>query len=132
MPSANSGSQRDIITSTQQAHFYPLDQRDFSWRMWIPPAGMGPLAVYVSPLLATWGTAVALARPSKAQRERQGSQGARAGINGEICGPTACSYPPPPHISITRFTSKDLQKKFSSGLTGWNTNTSRVAFSHLE
>lgn len=110
----NSGSQRDIITSTQQAHFYPLDQQDFSWRMWIPACWDGTLAVYVSPLLATWGTAVTWLDHQKAQGNGREARGRNQ--CGEICGPTACSLPAPPHISITRFTSKDLRRNFPQAL----------------
>ena len=69
---------------------------------------MGPLAVYVPPLLAMWGTAVTWLDHQNARVKGREARGRNQ--CGEICGPTACSLPTPPHISITRFTSKDLRR----------------------
>lgn len=110
----NSGSQRDIITSTQQAHFYPLDQQDFSWRMWIPACWDGTFGSVRVPSTGHVGNCCDMARPSKGSRERQGSQGQESMSRNLWTHSLLPAHPP--HISITRFTSKDLRRNFPQAL----------------
>ena len=119
----NSGSQRDIITSTQQAHFYPLDQRDFSWRMWIAACWDGTFGSVRVPSTGHMGNCCNMARPSKGSREQQGSQGQESMWRNLWTHSLLPAHPSSyQHYQIYKQRS---QKKFSSGLTGWNTNTSR-------